>query len=320
MSRIFDALQRSENEFDGVESELPSDATELLRRAEHRVVLEWENSDNEAVDAITPISETAGGSEPNLVQPPKTRGASFSGFQSLRLSFTPQQRMVCFDDGESPVAEAFRLLGVRIRHLGRDRALKKILITSTIQQEGKSTVAQNLAGTLALTTQQRVLLIDGDHRRSAISEVFHLGSSSGLSEYLRNEQEVEKCIYHLEGHSLWILPTGRVRSNALELLQSTKLTELIEQLSAWFDWIVIDSPPVLPLADTSVWARIADGILIVARQGITERRHLKRGLEALESKKIIGALLNCSKNIPHGYYFYGSTHGLNAKADVLSLV
>ena len=78
----------------------------------------------------------------------------------------------------------------------------------------------------------------------------------------------------------------------------------MDQLTGWFDWIIIDSPPVLPLADTSVWMRLADGILIVTRQGTTEKRHLQRGLEALEPKKLIGALVNGSKNAADSNYYY----------------
>jgi Mrp family chromosome partitioning ATPase len=78
----------------------------------------------------------------------------------------------------------------------------------------------------------------------------------------------------------------------------------MDQLTDWFDWIIIDSPPVLPLADTSVWTRLADGILLVTRQGTTEKQQLQRGLEALEPKKLIGALLNCSRNTAHSDYYY----------------
>jgi capsular exopolysaccharide synthesis family protein len=308
MSRIFDALQRSESELAGVDSHVPTEVTELLRHAEDRAASQWESSDKAAVEATAPVTAIAG--DPARVERtlPITRAANFAGFQLLHHAFTPQDRMVCFDDGESAAAEAFRLLAVRVRHLRRERPLKRLLITSTIQQEGKSTVAENLAGTLAHATQQKVLLLDGDHRRPAITAAFHLASGPGLSEYLRGEQEIERCIYHLEGHSLWILPAGNVQGDVLALLQSMELSALIEQLSSWFDWIVIDSPPVLPLADTSVWARLADGILIVARQGITERRTLQKGLEALDTKKTIGALLNCSKNMTYGDYYYGATY------------
>jgi Mrp family chromosome partitioning ATPase len=79
----------------------------------------------------------------------------------------------------------------------------------------------------------------------------------------------------------------------------------MEELAAIFDWVIIDSPPVLPLADTSVWTRLADGIILVTRQGTTQKRHLQRGLEALESKKVIGAVVNSSKSsADNDYYSY----------------
>ena len=77
----------------------------------------------------------------------------------------------------------------------------------------------------------------------------------------------------------------------------------MDQLEAWFDWIVIDSPPVLPLADTSLWSRIADGVLLVTRKGITEKRQLQRGLEAIEKSKLLGALVNGSANVAHSDYY-----------------
>ena len=95
-------------------------------------------------------------------------------------------------------------------------------------------------------------------------------------------------IYRLEGLNLWFLPAGRPPENPLELMQSGRLSQLLDQLSAWFDWIVIDSPPILPLADTSVWARLADGILLVTREGTTKRRMLQRGLQALERVEVAG--------------------------------
>jgi Mrp family chromosome partitioning ATPase len=86
-------------------------------------------------------------------------------------------------------------------------------------------------------------------------------------------------------------------------MQSGRLSELMEQLAGWFDWIVIDSPPVLPLADTSVWTRLADGVLLVTREGITQKRQLERGLQALEKTKLLGVVLNSSTNTDHKNYY-----------------
>ena len=170
-------------------------------------------------------------------------------------------------------------------------------------------VAANLASTLARRTPQRTLLLEGDLRRPSLSQMFGLGKLPGLSEWLQGERGSATSIYHLEGPGFWILPAGSAAKNPLELMQSGRLSALMDQLTAWFDWIIIDSPPVLPLADTSLWMRLSDGILLVTRQGTTEKQQLQRGLEAIEPTKLIGALLNCATNAAHSdyYYHYGPT-------------
>jgi len=110
-------------------------------------------------------------------------------------------------------------------------------------------------------------------------------------------------IYRLEGPGCWFLPSGSSPRNPLELMQSGRLNALMDQLAASFDWIVIDSPPVLPLGDTSLWMRQADGVLLVTRQGATEKQKLQRGLEAIEKSKLIGALLNSSREAASSDYY-----------------
>ncbi|WP_433973536.1 CpsD/CapB family tyrosine-protein kinase [Tunturiibacter lichenicola] len=321
MSHIFDALERSEAERSGSALSGLTEATELLQRAEKLAALKWENSvlpgppnvvrDKTLYTALPqPAPTQVAATHP---APVVTRLAStgegldpFLQFTPLRVSLSPQSRLVSLTDSGSPAAEAFRLLGVRLRHLRRDRPLKKVLITSTIPQEGKSMVAGNLACTLALRAQQRILLLEGDLRRPSLSQRFGIGRNPGICEYLQGERDLAASIYHLDNPNLWILPAGNAPSNALELLQSGRLSALMDQLSVWFDWIIIDSPPVLPLADTSVWMRLSDGILLVTRQGTTEKRKLQRGLEALEPKKLIGALVNGSQNASDSDYYYSS--------------
>jgi Mrp family chromosome partitioning ATPase len=124
-------------------------------------------------------------------------------------------------------------------------------------------------------------------------------------------------MYRLEVPGIWIFPAGSGTGNSLELLQSGVATPMMEQLMSWFDWVVIDSPPILPLADTSVWTNMADGILIVTRQGTTQKKQLKRGLEALGTQKLIGAVLNSAKNAAHTDYYYRPTSRLpNEDAEV----
>jgi len=324
MSHIFDGLQRLEGDRPDFDASSQPGVTELLRLAERRAASKWESTvlaeqpiaakrpdDGLTLDLqrILPV-ETVSGNATAVAEPASADEHKdlFDHFQSLQVSLSPQSRLPCLTDSGSPAAEAFRLLGVRLRHLRRDRTLKKVLITSTIPQEGKSTVAANLACTLALETHQKTLLLEGDLRRPSLSEIFGLRGHLGLGEWLEEKCSLTKCIYHLEGQNVWVLPAGSARRNALELLQLRRLPDLLDELAVLFDWMVIDSPPVLPLADTSVWMRLADGILLATRLGVTEKKHLKRGLEAVENKKLIGALVNSSTNATaDDYYYYGTT-------------
>ena len=322
MSLIFDALQRSEAERSAIDPSALTGATEMLRRAERRAASKWETAvlpgppdATNSADRVASFGLLEMPALATTAEAPATAESSltneysdvFGQFQSLKVSLAPQSRLVCLTDSGSPAAEAFRLLGVRLRHLKRDRSLKKVLITSTIPQEGKSMVSANLACTLALKTQQRVLMLEGDLRRPSLSQMFGLGRNPGICEFLQGERSLRSSIYHLESPNLWILPAGSAPSNALELLQSGRLSTMMDQLTLWFDWIIIDTPPVLPLADTSVWMRLADGILMATRLGTTQKRQLQRGLEAIESKKLIGALVNSSKNAATSDYYYSPT-------------
>jgi capsular exopolysaccharide synthesis family protein len=303
MSRIFEALQKSESERSGTAS-APAVATELLQ------IVEREASALAAKDF--PANEAA---------PQEFAGQEFakndlSQVQSLPVALPKASKLICLTAQESFGAEKFRFLGVRLRQLQQSRPLKKVLITSTIPEEGKSTVAANLATILARRQQPKVLLLEGDLRRPSLGQQFGLGSIPGLSEWLQGEPRPIKHIYRLEGSNVWFLPAGRPPMNPLELMQSGRLSELLNQLSAWFDWIVIDSPPILPLGDTSVWARLADGILLVTREGITKRRMLQRGLQALEQSKLLGAVLNSSANTDHSNYYQRYGPGIARQAAV----
>jgi capsular exopolysaccharide synthesis family protein len=329
MSHIFDGLQRSEGECPDVDLSTLSGVTELLQHAERRVTSRWESG-----NSPTPSEETKGVARVksldlkgtpsvaavneapvSVTEPTHTDEIAdlFDKFSSLPVLPPSESTLPCLTDGGSPAAEAFRLLGVRLNHLRRDRPFKKVLVTSTIPQEGKSTVAANLACTLSLKAQQRVLLLEGDLRRPSLSKMFGLRRNPGLCEWLEDERGLATSIYRLEGTNVWILPAGSAPSDALELLQSKRLTTLMAQLTALFDWIVIDSPPVLPLADTSVWMRLTDVVLLTTRQGTTEKRKLQRGLDAIEPGKLIGALVNSSTNATANDYYYYSTSGSHPK-------
>jgi capsular exopolysaccharide synthesis family protein len=320
MSLIFDALQRSETERSGTKLPALSAATEVLRLAELHVAAERQSGaqsvsespaqsveHNEIVAVEELPARTLIGADASTVRPINRtvkQQVVFPHFESLTCTIPPENRLVGLSQENTLAAEKFRFLGVTLKGLQRERQLKRVLITSTIPQEGKSMVAINLACTLGRTTQQKILLVEGDVRRPSLSNLFGTEKVAGLCDCLLGERDLSQSVYHLEGPRIWFLPAGSVPKNPLELLQSATLSALMDQLSSWFDWIIIDSPPVMPLADTSILARLADGILMVVRQGVTEKRHLERGLEAIDTKKLIGSVLNGSRRRTAADYYY----------------
>ena len=317
MSHIFDALQRSESELSGTEASSFSIATELLQAAEEKMRAAVAKEPAVVKEAAVVVKEA--GNEPDHFHCDQDPffPVDLQQCPCLSVAVPTDSRLVSIEKEESLGAEKFRFLAVRLRQLRQTRPLKKILITSTIPQEGKSTVAANLACTLARRKPQKTLLLEGDLRRPTLASRFGLGRVAGLSEWFRGEGSAMN-IYRLETLGLWVLPAGNAAENPLELMQSGKLGPLMEQLTAWFDWIVIDSPPVLPLADTSVWARLADGILLVTRPGVTEKHQLERGLATLEKSKLLGALVNSSTDAAHSDYYqrYGPPASASGSRDL----
>ena len=180
MSRIFEALQRSESERSGVATAPPALATELLQAVERKA------------SAIAPKDLPAHELTPHDFAEQEFTENDFvandlSQFQSLSVSPPPDSKLVCLNAPESFGAEKFRFLGVRLRQLQHTRPLKKLLITSTIPEEGKSTVSANLATILARRQQPKILLLEGDLRRPSLAKQFGLGSLPGLSEWLKGE-------------------------------------------------------------------------------------------------------------------------------------
>lgn len=310
MSHIFDALQRAEAERSGADQDEFTLTSELLKlaevelpaaRASEVALAEAELALEEAATSainIPPVASTS------LTSRTPADNGIFETFESLPVVMPPGSKLVTVTEKDSLAAEKFRFLAVRLRQIQQSRGLKKVLITSTIPEEGKTTVSANLACTLARRRQQKTLLLEGDLRRPTLSRQFGLGRIPGLCEHLQGDTDVSHIIYRLDALGLWIMPAGKAPQNALELMQSGKLSPLMNQLTTWFDWIVIDSPPVLPLADTSLWVRVADGVLLITRQGKTEKDHLKRGVEALDKSKLLGALINSSSNVERSNYYY----------------
>jgi len=288
MSRIFDALQRSGAEQSGVEyPDLISVVTEVFEANPDRPPMPPEPAVQELIEEVTVAEPEPPMPEVSL----KPLSQELSEFPSLSVAVKPLSRLVFFTDPDSLAAEKFRFLSVRLRQIQQNRSIKKVLVTSTIPEEGKTLISANLAGALA-RRKQKVLLIEGDLRKPFLAKQFGLGRLAGLGEWLKGDHRKITNIYRLDGPDLWFMPAGDAPANALELMQSPNLAQLMAQLSNLFDWIIVDSPPLLPLADTTVWARLTDGTLLVAREGTTRKAMLERGLQVVKKSDLLGVILN----------------------------
>jgi len=216
-------------------------------------------------------------------------------------------RLVAAFAPQSLAAEQYRSLRTRIKNAEHGRAVRSIIITSPNKGDGKSLTAANLALTMAQEFQQRVLLIDGDLRRPTIHRLFGIGDVPGLSEVLTGAVDVEDAVVNVAPHHLSVLPAGTVPSHPAELLGSTAMRRTLDALRARFDRILIDMPPVAPLADVPIALALADGLLMIVRAGVTPKPAIERALAGLDAGKVLGLVLNdageASAAYADGYHY-----------------
>jgi len=294
MSYIFEALQRAEAERAG--GNLPKNAdsvADLLQGVEQEI---------ERRQSLSELPMTA--------RPASSAVGTFSSAKLITPAPAADSRLVCLTDQGGMAAEKFRVLGLKLRHLRERRKLKRIVITSSIPQEGKSLIAANLALNQSRSKILNAVLIDGDLRRPELARRFGFRRDlAGLSEVLRGERPLADVVYKLNGSGLWFLPAGMTPENPMELMQSGRLPQLLEQLETFFDWIIIDTPPVLPLADTPLWMKLADGVLLVTREGVCEKKQIGRAVELIDRSTMLGVVVNSCSGSEHEYYYsrYSST-------------
>ena len=243
-----------------------------------------------------------------LVEQPTT-GMPWDQIKSLLPAVREESRVVTLTESNSLGAEKFRLLRTRLRNLREHRQLQKLVVTSAIPNEGKTLVAMNLAVCLAKHTDEKILLLEGDLRKPMLGEHLGIKALPGVGQWWASVDEpFSKFIYRFDDLQLWILPAGSAPEDPVNILQSPRFLELYKHLSTCFDWIIIDAPPLLPMADVSFWSRQADGLLLVVREGTTPKTILQKGLDTLDNPKVIGVVLNDAHQVESSYYhryYYG---------------
>ena len=208
-------------------------------------------------------------------------------------------------DSNQAGAEPFRTLRSRLYQIAGTRPLKRVLVTSSIPEEGKTFVAANLAQCFVRQDQRRVLLIDADLRISRLHQMLGAPATPGLTEYLRGEADEITVIQRgLEGNFCFI-PGGSPVSNPSELLLGERMKHLLELITPGFDWLILDSPPALPVHDASILADLCDGVLFVVSAGKTSYEVAEKAASEFRDKNLLGVVLNgVEKGVSYGDYYY----------------
>lgn len=201
--------------------------------------------------------------------------------------------------------EEFRTLRTRLTQMREKLPLQAVLVTSALPGEGKTFVAANLAQSFAQQSGRRVLLLDGDLRLSRLHALFGTAAVPGLSDLLRGEAEVSGVLQRGQPENFFFIPGGRPPSDPIELLGNGRLRSLLHRLAPLFDWIVLDSPPCVPLSDASLLAELCDGVLMVVRAGKTPFDVAQKGRRQFQQRNLLGVVLNQVKpQTAYSAYYY----------------
>ncbi|MGC8874764.1 MAG: polysaccharide biosynthesis tyrosine autokinase [Chloroflexia bacterium] len=206
----------------------------------------------------------------------------------------------------SSAAESFRVLRTNLQFSSLDRPLRTLLITSPQPTEGKSTVAANL-GVVFAQAGQRVILVDSDLRRPVLHRFFEVSNELGLTGALfANRNHAQNGLVSTSVENLFFLPSGPLPPNPAEIIASQRMELLLERLQEEADIVILDSPPVLTVADASILAARVDGVVLVADCGVTQRAAVRKAAESLRQvgARLLGSVLNRVDTRADGYYYY----------------
>lgn len=235
----------------------------------------------------------------------------------VELKIPMESRLVAVTQPFGLGAEKFRVLVTRLENLRKKQEdLKSLQVTSGVVGEGKTLVAGNLALTLAKCSRSKVLLIEGDLHNPKLAATFGLSQLPGIRDWWSAaKQDINLSLHRLQDLPLWLLPAGGTYEQPSDILQSPRFAEAFAEFSRQFDWIIVDSTPMVPTVDVNLWSRLVDGTLLVVREGVAPVKALKRGLASLDHPKLVGVVLNEASDSDHGttydQYYLRSKNGDN---------
>jgi capsular exopolysaccharide synthesis family protein len=246
-------------------------------------------------------------------------GASPGGFLAdvREVPFTPAPEAILVDSSrpqEAP-SEEFRSLRTRLNHLQNLQPIHEVVVTSPSPAEGKSFAAANLALAQSQLAGNLTLLIDFDFRRPVVHHLFQIDRAPGATDYLLGNAPLGACMKKIAGTNLYVMPAGTSVKNPLELLNLREVKVLFEELPKTFNWVVLDSPPLLFSADANLLGTLTDGTILVVRIGATTIDTVQRAMQSLCENNVLGIVVNGARagELYSKYTYYYSKHAYAEK-------
>lgn len=205
---------------------------------------------------------------------------------------------------ESYISEQFRMLRGRIDSLAAQRPIRTVAMTSANPGEGKSTAAINLAVVESLRVEHRVLLVDCDMRRPTVHRSLGIAPDLGIAEVLLGRSTVAQAVVRAEGTNLDALVVRSQPDNPSELLASDRMKSMLDEMTATYDRIILDTPATLGLPDSKTVSELSDGVVVVVRADVTPREEVGAVLDILDRRRILGMILNGADISRESYGYY----------------
>jgi protein-tyrosine kinase len=227
------------------------------------------------------------------------------GFHSFSDEWIP--RLVIAEHANVRLVEEFRQLAATLHQAQTTSNIRVLVVTSAEPGEGKSTTAVNLALTLSESYKRRVLLIDADLRRPALHEITQVPNTKGLGETLKAAGDHKLPLFQLS-ETLMLAPAGRPDSNPMNALTSPRMRHMLVEAAMRFDWVIIDAPPIGPIADSSLLAPLSDGVLLVVRARRTHHLSAQKAIDAIGRDRLLGVVLNDAEvedSPSYNQYYHG---------------
>jgi protein-tyrosine kinase len=254
--------------------------------------------------------------------PPDSRGEPLGerwssdgtkGALAVFRSFHPSvmEKVVAATAVKPASVEQYRRLAGTLHHAQIEQNVKVLMITSALASEGKTLTATNLALTFSESYRRSVLLVDADLRRPSLHETFQVPNVSGLGDGLRAGQDEKLALVEISPR-LTLLTAGRPDPDPMSGLASERMKHLLQEASARFDWVVVDTPPVGLLPDADLMARMVDATLFVVRAGRTPYQVIQKAIATIGRDRIMGVVLNGTDetlDTSYNYYRYHDTYG-----------